>query len=44
MSLMTFIDLKESVLDKLHVIEMHDVPELISGQTGADDTLRCEVE
>ena len=41
---MTFIDLRETVPDKLHMIKMHDVPELILRQTGADDVLRCEVE
>ena len=41
---MTFIDLRETVLDKLRMIEMHDVPELILRQTGADDVLCREVE
>ena len=41
---MTFIDLRETVPDKLRMIEMHDVPELILRQTGADDVLRREVE
>ena len=26
---MTFIDLRETVLDELRMIEMHDIPELI---------------
>ena len=43
-SSMTFIDLRESVLDKIHMVEMHNVPELILGQTGADDVLRREVK
>src|SRR3954463_13047271 len=41
---MTFIDLRETVPDKLRLIEMHDVSELVSRQTGADDILHCEVE
>ena len=41
---MTFIDLRESVPDKLRMAEMHNVPELILRQTGADDVLRREVE
>ena len=41
---MTFIDLRETVLDKLRMIEMHDIPELILRQTGANDVLRREVE
>ena len=41
---MTFIDLRESVPDKLRMAEMHNVPELILGQTGADDVLHREVE
>ena len=41
---MTFIDLRETVLDKLRMIEMHDVPELILRHTGADDVLRREVD
>ena len=41
---MTFIDLRETVPDKLRMIEMHDVPELILRQIGADDVLRREVE
>ena len=41
---MTFIDLRETVPDKLRMIEMHDIPELILRQTGADDILRREVE
>ena len=41
---MTFIDLRETVPDKLRMIEMHDIPELILRQTGADDVLRCQVE
>ena len=41
---MTFIDLTETVPDKLRMIKMHDVPELILRQTGADDVLRREVE
>ena len=41
---MTFIDLRETVPDKLHMIGMHDIPELILRQTGADDALRREVE
>ena len=44
MGSMTFVDLKETVPDKLRMIEMHDVPELILRQTGADDVLRREVE
>ena len=43
-SSMTFIDLREPVLDKLRMVEMHDVPELILGQIGADDVLRNEVK
>ena len=43
MGSMTFRDLRETV-DKLRMIEMHDVPELILRQTGADDVLRREVE
>lgn len=42
--MMAFVDLRESVLDKLRMVEMHDVPELILGQIGADDILRREVE
>ena len=41
---MTFIDLRESVPDELCMEEMHNVPELIWRQTGADDVLRREVE
>ena len=41
---MTFIDLRESVPDKLRMAKMHNVPELILRQTGADDVLRREVE
>ena len=41
---MTFIDLRETVPDKLRMIEMHDIPELILRQTRADDVLRYEVE
>ena len=41
---MTFIDIRETVPDKLRMIEMHDIPELILRQTGADDALRREVE
>src|SRR4051812_48563571 len=41
---MTFIDLRETVPDKLCMIEMHDIPELILRQTGANDVLRREVE
>ena len=41
---MTFIDLRETVPDKLRMIEMHDVPELILTQTGADDVPRREIE
>ena len=41
---MTFIDLRESVPDKLRMAEMHNVPELILVQTGADDVLRREVK
>ena len=41
---MSFIDLRESVLDELCMAEMHNVPELILRQTGADDVLRREVE
>ena len=41
---MTFIDLGETFPDKLRMIEMHDVPELILRQTGADDVLRREIE
>ena len=41
---MTFIDLRETVPDKLRMIEMHNVPELILRQTGADDILRRKVE
>ena len=44
MSSMTFIDLRESVPDKLHMAEMHNVPELILRRTGADDVFRHEVE
>ena len=40
----TFIDLRETVPDELRMIEMHDIPELILRQTGADDILRYEVE
>src|SRR4051812_30538151 len=41
---MAFIDIGETVPDKLRLIEMHDVSELVSRQTGGDDVLRCEVE
>ena len=41
---MTFIDIRETVPDKLRLIEMHNVPELILRQTGANDVLRREVE
>ena len=41
---MTFIDIRETVPVKLRLIEMHNVPELILRQTGADDALRREVE
>ena len=41
---MTFIDIRETIPDKLRMIEMHDVPELILRQTGEDDALRREVE
>ena len=41
---MTFIDLRETVPDELHMIEMHDIPKLILRQTGADDVLRREVK
>ena len=44
MSSMAFIDLRESIPDKLRMVEMHDVLELILGQTGADDILCPEVE
>ena len=44
MSSMTFIDVRDSVPDKLRMIEMHDIPELILRQTGADDVLRREIE
>src|SRR4051812_3091325 len=41
---MAFIDIGETVPDRLRLIEMHDVSELVSRQTGADDGLRYEVE
>ena len=41
---MTFIDLREMAPDKLRMIELHDIPEMILRQTGADDILRHEVE
>src|SRR4051812_35198761 len=41
---MAFIDIRETVPDKLRLIEMHDISELVSRQTSADDGLRCEVE
>ena len=41
---MTFIDLRESVPDKLHMAEMHNAPGLILRQRGANDVLRHEVE
>ena len=41
---MTFIDLRESFLDELPMVEMHNVPELILTPTGADDVLPREVE
>ena len=41
---MTFIDLRETVPDKLRMIEMHGIPELILRQTEAYDVLRHEVE
>ena len=44
MSSMTFIDLRESVPDEFRMAEMHNVPELVLGQAGADDVLRCEVK
>ena len=44
MSSMTLIDLRELVPDKLRMAEMHNVPELILGQAGAEDVLRREVK
>ena len=41
---MNFIDIRESVPDKLRMAEMHNVPELVSGQAGADDILRYDVK
>ena len=43
-SLMNFIDQRKSVPGKLRVAEVHNVPELILRQTGADDVLRREIE
>src|SRR3954465_3209341 len=41
---MTLIDIRDTVPNKLRLIEMHDVLELFSRQLGTDGSLRCEVE